>query len=74
MDCGTDNEDLLNDELYLGLHQRRVRGEQYDDFIQTFVEAARKLYPRAYIHFEDFGLRNGMFPNFWGFSFSNTNV
>ncbi|KAK4064660.1 hypothetical protein Trihar35433_8177 [Trichoderma harzianum] len=58
MDCGTDNQDLLNDELYLGLHQRRVRGKQYDDFIQTFVEAARKLFPRAYIHFEDFGLRN----------------
>ncbi|PNP55315.1 hypothetical protein THARTR1_04457 [Trichoderma harzianum] len=58
LDCGTDNQDLLNDKLYLGLHQGRVRGKQYDDFIQTFVEAARKLYPRAYIHFEDFGLRN----------------
>ncbi|RFU74352.1 malate dehydrogenase oxaloacetate-decarboxylating [Trichoderma arundinaceum] len=58
LDCGTDNEDLLNDELYLGLCQRRVRGKQYDEFIQTFVEAARKLFPRAYIHFEDFGLRN----------------
>ncbi|UKZ75971.1 hypothetical protein TrVFT333_003667 [Trichoderma virens FT-333] len=58
IDCGTDNQDLHNDELYLGLHQNRVRGKQYDDFIQTFVEAARKLFPRAYIHFEDFGLRN----------------
>ncbi|KAM0258465.1 hypothetical protein ACHAQJ_003804 [Trichoderma viride] len=58
LDCGTDNEDLLNDELYLGLCQRRVRGKQYDDYVQTFVDAARKLFPRAYIHFEDFGLRN----------------
>ncbi|KAL7793196.1 hypothetical protein V8C37DRAFT_378744 [Trichoderma ceciliae] len=58
IDCGTDNEELLNDELYLGIRQRRVRGKRYDDFIQTFVEAARKLFPRAYIHFEDFGLRN----------------
>ncbi|KAL9480528.1 hypothetical protein ACSS6W_005314 [Trichoderma asperelloides] len=58
IDCGTDNEDLLKDELYLGLCHRRVRGKQYDDFIQTFVDAARKLFPRAYIHFEDFGLRN----------------
>ncbi|KAL7927231.1 hypothetical protein ACQKWADRAFT_279891 [Trichoderma austrokoningii] len=58
IDCGTDNEELLNDELYLGLCQRRVRGKQYDDFIQAFVDAARKLFPRAYIHFEDFGLRN----------------
>ncbi|MCJ1476232.1 NAD-dependent malic enzyme, mitochondrial [Lambiella insularis] len=58
LDCGTDNEDLLKDELYLGLRQRRVRGEQYDRFVDAFVQAARKLYPRAYIHFEDFGLQN----------------
>jgi malate dehydrogenase (oxaloacetate-decarboxylating) len=58
LDCGTDNEDLLNDDLYLGLKQRRVRGEKYDDFIDTFVRSARKLYPKAYIHFEDFGLPN----------------
>ncbi|KAL6877105.1 malate dehydrogenase [Trichoderma novae-zelandiae] len=58
LDCGTDNKELLDDDLYLGLRQPRVRGKQYDDFIQTFVEAARKLFPRAYIHFEDFGLSN----------------
>ncbi|TFB02564.1 NAD-dependent malic enzyme [Trichoderma ghanense] len=58
LDCGTDNQDLLNDDLYLGLRQPRVRGKRYDDFIQTFVEAARKLFPRAYIHFEDFGTKN----------------
>ncbi|KAH6608899.1 malate dehydrogenase oxaloacetate-decarboxylating [Trichoderma cornu-damae] len=58
IDCGTDNEELLKDKLYLGLRQRRVRGKRYDDFIQTFVEAARKLFPGAYLHFEDFGLRN----------------
>ncbi|KAH0489194.1 hypothetical protein TgHK011_009635 [Trichoderma gracile] len=58
LDCGTDNEELLNDDLYLGLRQPRVRGKRYDDFIQTFVEAARKLFPRAYIHFEDFGTNN----------------
>ena len=58
LDCGTDNQQLLNDDLYLGLHQPRVRGEQYDKFVDTFVRSARKLYPRAYIHFEDFGLTN----------------
>ncbi|KAF2089916.1 hypothetical protein K490DRAFT_36130 [Saccharata proteae CBS 121410] len=58
LDCGTDNEELLNDELYLGLRQRRVRGQKYDDFVDKFVSAARKRYPRAYIHFEDFGLPN----------------
>jgi malate dehydrogenase (oxaloacetate-decarboxylating) len=59
LDCGTNNEELLNDELYLGLKQKRASGEKYDEFVDTFVQSARKLYPRAYIHFEDFGLTNG---------------
>ncbi|EPE24681.1 Aminoacid dehydrogenase-like, N-terminal [Glarea lozoyensis ATCC 20868] len=58
LDCGTNNEELLNDELYLGLKQKRASGEKYDKFVDTFVQSARKLYPRAYIHFEDFGLTN----------------
>jgi malate dehydrogenase (oxaloacetate-decarboxylating) len=58
LDCGTDNEDLLNDDLYLGLRQKRARGEEYDKFVDVFVQSARKLYPKAYIHFEDFGLTN----------------
>lgn len=58
LDCGTDNQELLDDELYLGLRQKRVRGEKYDKFVDTFVQSARKLFPRAYIHFEDFGLTN----------------
>lgn len=58
LDCGTDNHELLNDELYLGLKRPRVRGEKYDKFVDTFVESCRQLYPKAYIHFEDFGLAN----------------
>ncbi|CAI7662591.1 unnamed protein product [Penicillium manginii] len=58
LDCGTDNEELLNDELYLGLRQHRARGEEYDDFVERFVKSARKRFPKAYIHFEDFGLPN----------------
>jgi malate dehydrogenase (oxaloacetate-decarboxylating) len=58
VDCGTDNEELLNDPLYLGLRHKRIRGEKYDHFVDTFVKSARRLYPRAYIHFEDFGLTN----------------
>ncbi|KAI1361180.1 malic enzyme [Xylaria arbuscula] len=58
LDCGTDNENLLNDELYLGLRKKRVRGEKYDKFVDEFVQSARKLFPKAYIHFEDFGLTN----------------
>lgn len=59
LDCGTDNESLLNDDLYLGLRQKRERGEKYDKLVDEFVQSARELFPRAYIHFEDFGLANG---------------
>jgi malate dehydrogenase (oxaloacetate-decarboxylating) len=52
------NKDLLEDELYLGQRRQRVRGEEYDKFVDKFVSACKKRYPRAYIHFEDFGLNN----------------
>ena len=58
LDTGTNNEKLLNDELYLGLKKSRVRGERYDKFVDQFIQAAKKLYPKAYIHFEDFALPN----------------
>ncbi|KAK6520022.1 NAD-dependent malic enzyme, mitochondrial [Arthrobotrys conoides] len=58
LDCGTDNEDLLNDDLYLGLRQNRVRGEKYDAFVEAFIKAVKKHYPKAFLHFEDFGLTN----------------
>ncbi|KAL4887245.1 hypothetical protein BJY04DRAFT_212289 [Aspergillus karnatakaensis] len=58
LDCGTNNEELLKDDLYLGLRQRRATGEKYDQFVDKFVKAARKKFPNAYIHFEDFGLQN----------------
>ncbi|CAM1504432.1 Fc.00g020230.m01.CDS01 [Cosmosporella sp. VM-42] len=40
LDCGTDNEELLNDELYLGLREKRNRGKKYDEFVDTFVKSA----------------------------------
>ncbi|KAK2754731.1 NAD-dependent malic enzyme, mitochondrial [Arachnomyces sp. PD_36] len=58
LDCGTDNEELLKDELYLGLRRRRIRGTEYDNFVNSFVRAARKHFPSAYVHFEDFGISN----------------
>jgi malate dehydrogenase (oxaloacetate-decarboxylating) len=58
LDVGTDNHELLSDELYLGLRRPRTRGEEYDGFIDRFVQTCRKRYPKAYIHFEDFGLPN----------------
>ena len=56
LDTGTDNEELLKDDLYLGLKRPRVRGPEYESFVDNFVKSAQKLYPKAYIHFEDFGL------------------
>ena len=58
LDCGTDNEQLLADDLYLGLRRPRVRGKEYDKFVDTFVQSVKKLYPKAFLHFEDFGLSN----------------
>ncbi|KAI8932523.1 hypothetical protein NX059_010702 [Plenodomus lindquistii] len=58
LDCGTDNKELLEDNLYLGLRKARATGKEYDTFVDKFVCACRKRYPNAYIHFEDFGLNN----------------
>lgn len=58
LDTGTNNDKLRKDDLYLGIQKDRVRGQEYDDFVEGFVQSARKLFPKAYIHFEDFGIHN----------------
>jgi malate dehydrogenase (oxaloacetate-decarboxylating) len=58
LDVGTDNEELLNDHLYLGNRRARVRGEAYDAFIARYLETASSLFPHALLHFEDFGPGN----------------
>lgn len=58
LDCGTNNQDLLNDDLYLGLRHERVTGEKYDAFLDRFVQAIRKRFPSSTLHFEDFGTSN----------------
>ena len=58
LDVGTDNLELLSDELYLGERHGRVRGERYDAFIEHFVETATRLFPHAMLHWEDFGASN----------------
>ena len=54
LDVGTNNQERLNDPLYLGLKQPRVTGQAYDDFIAAFVAAVQKVFPLACIQFEDF--------------------
>lgn len=58
LDVGTNNEKLLNDPLYIGYRHSRVVGKVYDDFIDAYVTAARKLFPKAMLHWEDFGSTN----------------
>jgi malate dehydrogenase (oxaloacetate-decarboxylating)(NADP+) len=55
LDVGTENQAHIADPLYLGLRQRRVRGPEYDAFIDEFVAAAQATWPKALLQFEDFG-------------------
>jgi malate dehydrogenase (oxaloacetate-decarboxylating) len=58
LDVGTDNQSLLTDPMYLGARHPRVGGERYDAFIDAYVQAARRKFPHALLHWEDFGVTN----------------
>ncbi|AAS54422.2 AGL068Wp [Eremothecium gossypii ATCC 10895] len=59
LDVGTNNKKLARDELYMGNRFARVRGKQYDEFLDKFIKALKKRFPSAVLHFEDFGVENG---------------
>ncbi len=59
LDVGTNRESLLGDPLYIGNRHPRVRGERYDEFIDAYVCAVRKLFPHALLQWEDFAPENG---------------
>jgi len=54
LDVGTDNETHLNDPIYIGWQHKRVRGQEYDDFVEAFVSAVEKRWPHILLQWEDF--------------------
>lgn len=58
LDVGTNNKKLARDELYMGNRFARVRGKQYDELVDKFIQAVKKRFPNAVLHFEDFGVKN----------------
>ena len=60
LDVGTNNEKLLNDPMYMGLRHKRVAQEDYDDFVDEFIQAVVRRWPEVMVQFEDFAQPNAM--------------
>ena len=60
LDCGTNNEALLSDNLYMGWKSKRIAGEEYYNFVDKFIQSAISKWPEALIQFEDFSIQNAM--------------
>jgi malate dehydrogenase (oxaloacetate-decarboxylating) len=58
LDVGTDNEERLNSPIYIGWRHKRIRGEEYDAFVDHFVQAVKKRWPHILLQWEDFAGAN----------------
>lgn len=58
LDTGTNNQALLDDPLYIGWKHERIRGQAYDDFVEAFVRAVEKRFPKVLLQWEDFAQQN----------------
>lgn len=60
LDVGTNNEKLLNDPMYMGARHKRIGQDEYNDFVDTFIQTAQNRWPGVVIQFEDFAQPNAM--------------
>jgi len=60
LDAGTDNETLLHDPLYLGWRNKRIGNKEYDEFIEKFIQAIKKRFPKVLLQWEDFAQANAL--------------
>ncbi|CEK10088.1 NAD-dependent malic enzyme [Legionella hackeliae] len=58
LDTGTNNDELRKDPLYIGWRHERIRGQDYDDFVEAFIKALKKRFPHVLLQWEDFALQN----------------
>ncbi len=58
LDVGTNNQQLLNDPMYMGWRHERITGDEYFEFVDRFIQVVRDRWPRALVHFEDFAQGN----------------